>query len=77
MHSPADHEKQLQHASIVRGPGADINGDEFWRGSTPQLVPVVQSVSSREVVEQRLHSTGRAASYFDVRASHLSPLLGT
>jgi hypothetical protein len=30
---PADHEKPLQHASIVRGPGAEINGDEFWRGS--------------------------------------------
>jgi hypothetical protein len=30
---PADHEKPRQHASIVRGPGAEINGDEFWRGS--------------------------------------------
>jgi len=29
----ADHNEQLQHASIVAGIGARINADEFWRGS--------------------------------------------
>jgi hypothetical protein len=28
----ADHNEQLQHASIVAGVGATINADEFWRG---------------------------------------------
>jgi hypothetical protein len=32
----ADHDEQLQHASIVSGVGPKINGDEFWRGSTPR-----------------------------------------
>ena len=34
----ADHDEQLQHASIVAGVGAKINGDEFWRGSTDPAV---------------------------------------
>jgi hypothetical protein len=28
-----DDDQQLQHASIVAGAGAKINGDEFWRAS--------------------------------------------
>jgi hypothetical protein len=29
----ANHDEHLQHASIVSGVDAKINGDEFWRGS--------------------------------------------
>jgi hypothetical protein len=31
--SANDHGEQLQHAPIVAGRVAKINGDEFWRGS--------------------------------------------
>jgi hypothetical protein len=39
----ADHDEQLQHASIVAGVGTKINGDEFWRGS-----PSVSRSAQRE-----------------------------
>jgi hypothetical protein len=29
----ADHNQQLQHASILANVGTDITADEFWRGS--------------------------------------------
>jgi hypothetical protein len=38
---PADHEQQLQHASIVGGLGTEINGDEFWRGSATRALAVL------------------------------------
>jgi hypothetical protein len=34
-----DHDEQLQHASIVAGVGAKIDGDEFWRDSGRQQNP--------------------------------------